>query len=157
MWRWSILPCGCCKLYNTLSFFSVCIFAQICSTLSWSMDIFKARKFVVVVDQWRVEEDSHCAINKVSWWLDCGGGYILSMKISLGSIFDFGAVDGWIVVFLTRWYVSLSVFLMLSRCWCLLVVIKNRSICCLILWLIFSYQRSWYFSYYQLWYHQCYF
>ena len=40
---------GWCKLYDTFYFFSLCIFAQICSEVSGSMEL------VMVGSQWGVE------------------------------------------------------------------------------------------------------
>ena len=44
----SFPPLGWCKLYDTFYFFSICIFAQICSEVSGSMEL------VMVGSQWRL-------------------------------------------------------------------------------------------------------
>ena len=53
------------------------------------------------------EAGSDRAAKKVYWWLYPVRVYILSMKTRLSLKLDFGDVDEWINVSLTRWTVSL--------------------------------------------------
>ena len=68
---------------------------------------------------------------------------MLSSLIRLLTL-DFGAVYGIIDVVITGWAFSLGIF-MLSRCFCLLIGIKNIRIFCLIQWMLFLCQGSWCF------------
>ena len=48
-----------------------------------------------MVGDWCIVESAYdSVVNKVSWWLDPNGGYILSMKTCLCLNFYFGVVDG---------------------------------------------------------------
>ena len=53
------------KLNDIFSFFSVCIFAKICSTESGSMKISNAKMFVMVGSRWRVGEGIYISANKL--------------------------------------------------------------------------------------------
>ena len=61
------------KAYDTFSFFSVCLFTTMFSTVSWSMKLVKAEKFVEVLVRYRVESGADCVVKKYSWWLEPGG------------------------------------------------------------------------------------
>ena len=73
------------------------------------MELVDIKKFLIVEAQWGVEAGSNSVVNKVSWWLMPIEGYTLSMETCFSLTFDFGAVDGLIVIYLTWWTVSLSV------------------------------------------------
>ena len=70
------------------------------------MRSFDAMKFVMVGAKRRVEADYDWATKEV--FLCLAWGVILSAKIRLSFKFDFGAVNWWIVLSLTRWTVSLT-------------------------------------------------
>ena len=46
--------------------FSVDIFAKIISTVSGSMELFKAKKFVMIGSWWKVEEDADHTVNNIT-------------------------------------------------------------------------------------------
>ena len=90
----SFFPRGQCKVYNIFSFSNLCLFAQTRLTVSGSMELIKAKKFVMVGSRWRVEVGAYRAVKKVSICLDPNVGKILSMKTSLRLTFYFDAVVG---------------------------------------------------------------
>ena len=62
-------PRVCCKAYDTFSFFPVCILAKIVWTVSWSIVVIKANKFLVVVFQWRENQASIvCPLRSTDGW-----------------------------------------------------------------------------------------
>ena len=58
------------KVYDAFSFLSLCIFAQICSTASWSMEVIEENKVVMFVSQCKLEYVGGHLYKKVYWWLE---------------------------------------------------------------------------------------
>ena len=61
------------KSIQNILFLLVGLFARIISTLIGSMELFQAKKFVVVESWWVVEGGTYCMSKKFSGWLDPGG------------------------------------------------------------------------------------
>ena len=56
---------GCCKVYNEFLFYAVCLFAQIHSAVSASMEIVEVKKFVMFGALWKVEVGTNREVKKV--------------------------------------------------------------------------------------------
>ena len=55
-----------CKVYNIFSFCSVCLFGIIFLTVSGTMYLVEAKKFLMVGYRWKLEVGANRVVNKVS-------------------------------------------------------------------------------------------